>query len=327
MLFTFDALLYITYVVGFFKTHHLLVSSGFSPLSLLMSYNSSTSPLSCTNSENGDNDHDRQNSNVRDSSKPSGSHTVGGGRGDHPRASHQKRGSSYAQAMKFGVGCSHHSQHSPTSQRINPALSPFDPVVDPETGLHEVCALFGSKSHQIDSCLELPAQLKVEIVVEKFGGTKVTTPVTTSTSSHVNAPVTIADQWIRMSLKKCIRSTASSSMGKMSPLKPPSTPKVTIVDPVMSPKDLDVPPLYAATHSHVQESPCIGSSHVPPPDTLILAHSDKMINYEQLVNINPLNAMDVDLLDDPNVNDYEDSHDLMLKEEEMADSFLNLEHI
>ena len=60
-------------------------------------------------------------------------------------------------------------------------------------GLHEVCALFGSESHQIDSCPKLPAQSKVEIVVEKFGGTKVTTPITTSSSSHVNAPVTIAD--------------------------------------------------------------------------------------------------------------------------------------
>ena len=30
--------------------------------------------------------------------------------------------------------CSHHSQHSPTSQRINPTLSQSNPVADPETG-------------------------------------------------------------------------------------------------------------------------------------------------------------------------------------------------
>ena len=52
-----------------------------------------------------------------------------------------------------------------------------------------------------------------------------------------------------------------------------------------------------------------------------------MINHEQPVNIDPLNAMDEDLLEDPNVNDYEDSQDLMLEEEEMVNTFLNLEHI
>lgn len=126
--------LYIAHMLGVLTAHHLIVLTIFSPQSLFMSSNSSTSPLSFTDSENGDNDNNNQNSHICDATKPLGSHTVGGGKGDHACISAQKRGFSYVQATKFDVGCSHHSPHSPTSHIINPTLSPFNPIANPEIG-------------------------------------------------------------------------------------------------------------------------------------------------------------------------------------------------
>ena len=37
--------------------------------------------------------------------------------------------------------------------------------------------------------------------------------------------------------------------------------------------------------------------------------------------------MDEDFLEEPKENDYEDSQDFNIEEEEMADTFLNLDHI
>lgn len=37
--------------------------------------------------------------------------------------------------------------------------------------------------------------------------------------------------------------------------------------------------------------------------------------------------MNEDLLEESNANDYEDSQDILLEEEEMIDTFLNLDHI
>lgn len=96
---------------------------------------------------------------------------------------------------------------------------------------------------------------------------------------------------------------------------------------MLSHKDLDVTPSYSPTHSQVKYSTSISLSHEPSPNALILAHSDQMINQEQPANIDPLNAMDEDLLEEPNANDYEDSQDIMLDEEDMGDTFLDLEHI
>ncbi|KAJ8430278.1 hypothetical protein Cgig2_006324 [Carnegiea gigantea] len=75
-----------------FKRNYFLALTLPTLLSLLMSSNSSTSPLSFTNFEHGDNDHDDSNANICDSSKPSDLYTMGGGRSDHPCSPPQKRG-------------------------------------------------------------------------------------------------------------------------------------------------------------------------------------------------------------------------------------------
>ena len=40
----------------------------------------------------------------------------------------------------------------------------------------------------------------------------------------------------------------------------------------------------------------------------------------------PLNAMDEVLFEEPNENDYKDSHDIPMDKEEIANTFLNLNH-
>ena len=62
-------------------------------------------------------------------------------------------------------------------------------------------------------------------------------------------------------------------------------------------------------------------------ENLILAHCEQIMNQEVPANMDPLNAMDEDLLDEPNGNDYEDSQDILVDEEEMADTFLSLDNI
>jgi len=37
-------------------------------------------------------------------------------------------------------------------------------------GLHEGCALCGSNEHQIEACLLLPTQAKMEVRIKKFSG-------------------------------------------------------------------------------------------------------------------------------------------------------------
>lgn len=104
-------------------------------------------------------------------------------------------------------------------------------------GLHEVCALCGSDSHQIEVCPDLPTQSKIEIVVEKFGETNMKADANSGNSSSSKEPMTAADQWIRVSPKKRFRSMITSSSGKQSTLKPPSQPKVIIVEPSLSTED------------------------------------------------------------------------------------------
>ena len=74
-------------------------------------------------------------------------------------------------------------------------------------GLHEVCALCGTKEHQIDSCFLIPLQARKEVRIEKFGNSSVTIlkePV--SLTAPLKNPISATDNWIRVSPKKRIRS-------------------------------------------------------------------------------------------------------------------------
>lgn len=192
-------------------------------------------------------------------------------------------------------------------------------------GLHEVCALCGSESHQIEPCPDLSLQSKVEIVVEKFGGSNVLSPTNVINPSSSKEPVTTTGKWIQVSPKKRFRSMSSSSFSNQSPLKPPTLPKVTIVDPILILNGHELPPTCVPFQVHDKGTSFICTSHVPPADNLILAHPDQTINQEVPTNMAPLNAMDEDLFEEPNENDYEDSQDIHVDKEEMADTFFELE--
>ncbi|KAJ8433096.1 hypothetical protein Cgig2_020592 [Carnegiea gigantea] len=115
--------------------------------------NSSTSPLSVTYSEHGDNDNNNLDSPICDSSKPSGLHTVGGGRGDNPRSLLQKMEPSYAQAMKFS---------SPDPRGASPSLSSPDHVTYPQLGNPQSPDLCAQES----PCFGPPASPPVEHMEE-----------------------------------------------------------------------------------------------------------------------------------------------------------------
>ncbi|KAJ8439182.1 hypothetical protein Cgig2_029720 [Carnegiea gigantea] len=88
----------------------------------------------------------------------------------------------------------------------------------------------------------------------------------------------------------------------------PSLPKEPMTTANQWIRHLNVPPTHTLAQSQDKASNSIGTSHEPPPNDLILAHPKEV----------PANV---------NVNDYEDSQDIILHEEEMADTFLNLDHI
>ncbi|KAJ8429296.1 hypothetical protein Cgig2_000221 [Carnegiea gigantea] len=120
---------------------------------------------------------------------------------------------------------------------------------------------------------------------------------------------------------------SSSSFGNQSPASSPTLPKVTIMDPILILNCHELPPTCAPLQVHDKGTSSICTSHVPLTDNLILAHPDQTINQEVPANMAPLNAMDEDLLAEPNENDYEDSQDIPVDKDEMADTFLNLNHI
>lgn len=135
-------------------------------------------------------------------------------------------------------------------------------------GLYEVCALCGSESHQIEACLNLLANSKVEIVVKKFGGGSGQAAISvTQASSFASEPVTVTDKWIRVSPKKLFRSMPSSGVGKSSPLKAPLLPKVTIVEPVLSPV-LSPKVFGSSTETEAQDK----SSSATHKEGIFLAH-------------------------------------------------------
>lgn len=68
-------------------------------------------------------------------------------------------------------------------------------------------------------------------------------------------------------------------------------------------------------------------TQVPFAENIIFSHQEQIINQEMPANVDPLNAMDEDLLDEFNGNIYEDSQDILVDKEEIADTFLNFDNI
>ncbi|KAJ8432702.1 hypothetical protein Cgig2_014437 [Carnegiea gigantea] len=96
-------------------------------------------------------------------------------------------------------------------------------------------------------------------------------------------------------------------VGKQSPLKPPTTPKVPIVNPIVTLKNLGSPPTCAF---HPVQNKGNSSLQISPPlhnENIILAQPVQGLNEGVPINMDPLNAMDEDLFEEPNENNYEDS--------------------
>lgn len=194
-------------------------------------------------------------------------------------------------------------------------------------GLHEVCALYGSESHQIEVCPNLPLHSKVEIVVEKFNGASgLSSDTVNQPPSSSIVPVTTIDNWIGVSHKKRFKSMTNSGIGKTSPLKPTSQPKVTIVNPVMHPTSIGFPsrPVNFGTPDEGDSS--LHMSPVTHDNTILLAQPAQGMNLEDPVNEDPLNAMEEDMPEESNDNIFRDSQNLFVAED-MADTFLNFDPI
>lgn len=140
-----------------------------------MSCNSLTSPLSFTNSGNGDNDNRNQNFPLRDSTQSLSPYTVGGSGGDNTCNPASKKESSYAKAAKFGMECSSYPSYPPTSPRTLPALSSSNPLLDkeidnpesPDLRAHEN-PCFGPSTPPVDHMEELFALCLLGKVWEEY---------------------------------------------------------------------------------------------------------------------------------------------------------------
>ncbi|KAJ8424878.1 hypothetical protein Cgig2_014415 [Carnegiea gigantea] len=192
----------------------IIAKSLCSPFSQLMSSNSSASLYF----GNGDLDSNNQDTTICNTSKSPSPPPLGESRGDYSCHQTKKIGPTYAEAMKFGMGCSAHSAYTATEQGVGPTLPPSLPHPNPK-----------------DKALSEP----------------------------------------------------------------------------YSPVQLDA----------------IDADLNPSTGNLILAHLAQNIIHEEPANSDPLNAMDEDLLGEANDDDYEDSQALIIDEEEIADTFLNLDPI
>ncbi|KAJ8438053.1 hypothetical protein Cgig2_014182 [Carnegiea gigantea] len=242
-------------------SHRLYLHLNFSiliSLTLLTSCSSATESLSPTNSKNGDNDNLNQDPTPSSAAQSKYPHSMGRSGSDHPCNPIKKGQASYAKAMKFGKGCNAHSLNPCPEERIDSPLPPAVPLL--------------AHSHQIEVCPDLPLQSKVEIVVEKFRGASEQSSVKVNhPSSFSNEPVTTTDKWIRVSAKKRLRSMTNPGVGKPCPLKPTSQPKVTVVDPAMSPNNIGSPSLVANHGDPDERDPSLHTSLVTRDNTILLA--------------------------------------------------------
>ena len=111
------------------RLHLHLIFSVLIPVALLMSCNSNTESLSPTNSKNGDNDNLHQDPTPSSAAQSKYPHSLGKGGSDHPCNPIEKGHTSYAKAMKFGMGCSTHSLNPCHEERIDIPLPPSVPIL------------------------------------------------------------------------------------------------------------------------------------------------------------------------------------------------------
>jgi len=119
----------------------------------------------------------------------------------------------------------------------------------------------------------------------------------------------------------------SLGVGKPSPLKPTSEPKVTIIDLVMSPKSLGSPPSPPNLVNPKEGDPSPHMSPIIHATSILLAQPAQGRNLEDPMNEDHLNAMEEDMLESANNDICGDSQENYVNEEDMADSFLNLDPI
>ncbi|KAJ8419841.1 hypothetical protein Cgig2_031786 [Carnegiea gigantea] len=129
---------------------------------VLMSSNSSTEPLSITNSKNGDNENLNQISSVSDTSKSQTPYPVGGSRSDHTCIQTEKTRLSYAKTMTFSVECSSNPSHPTVSLIAYPPL--------PSSTLHSYPEIGNSSSPDLRAnertCFGPPASPPIEHMEE-----------------------------------------------------------------------------------------------------------------------------------------------------------------
>lgn len=99
--------------------------------------------------------------------------------------------------------------------------------------LHEVFPLCGGESHQLDSCPKLPAQKKVQVVVQKFEA-GITSCISTEPSSSTNSQIPPSESWVTVFPKKRVRPAFGHRHKKMSNLKP-KDPPIPTNDPIIPP--------------------------------------------------------------------------------------------
>ncbi|KAJ8437482.1 hypothetical protein Cgig2_002983 [Carnegiea gigantea] len=101
-------------------------------------------------------------------------------------------------------------------------------------------------------------------------------------------------------------------------LKPLTQLEIIIVEPTLPTIEKDLSNSHSPLQTHATDI-----TLEPSSANMILPHPTH--NQEGPANSDPLNTMDEDMVADSNDNDYEDSQALVLDEEEMVDTFLNLD--
>lgn len=90
-------------------------------------------------------------------------------------------------------------------------------------GLHEVCPLCGGESHQLETCPQLHAQQKNQVVVQKFEEKSIR-PTTNEPSSSNPIPPPLTENWVTVSPNKRVRPALDPRTTKYSGLKPQDSP-------------------------------------------------------------------------------------------------------
>ncbi|KAJ8438729.1 hypothetical protein Cgig2_013775 [Carnegiea gigantea] len=199
-----------------------------------------TSPLSLANSPNGSPNHN--------DSVPITAHTTQPGelplldeiRPHYHCQPNSARTNPYVDALKYGMGSNSSSQILSPEPKLCSQLSGdiTHPLPASLTiargnfsmrvpliyeGLHKVLPLCGEESQQHETCPKLPAQQKIQVVVQKFEEKSVC-PTTNEPSSSSPIPPLFTENWVTVSPKKRVRPALGPRTTNYSGLKPQDSP-------------------------------------------------------------------------------------------------------